>query len=221
MKGLRYLTLAAVGLLSSLAVPTTARATTITYSIVGSFSGATFGTGGLTATAQNGGTLSIVSGSGLGVLGGGGGLGAGLDAIDNTESVLFSFDSGGATGVAFGSDAAFSNGGGLLMNLEAFDVHGASLGLLTFNILDATSIGTPIDVSALFGNVVLSAFRIAGPGTDVGIELHSVAFTDVAATAVPEPGTLLLCASGLALVGRARRRATQATRRRSACADTR
>jgi hypothetical protein len=210
MKGLRYFVMAAAGLLSSLVMPSVARATTITYSAVGSFSGTTFSTSGLTATAQNAGTLSIVSGAGLGVLGGGGGLGGGLDAIDNNESVLFSFDSGGATGVAFGSDAAFSNGGGFLMNLEAFDVHGASLGVQTFNILNATSSGTPIDVSALFGNVVLSAFRIAGPGTDVGIELHSVVFNDVASTAVPEPGTLLLCASGLAFVGRARarRRAT-------------
>lgn len=204
MKGLRYLTMAAAGLLSSLAVPSVARATTITYSVVGSFSGTTFSNSGLTATAENGGTLSIVSGAGLGVLGGG--LGGGLDAIDTDESVLFSFDSGGATGVAFGAGAAFSNGGGLLMNLEAFDAHGASLGLLTFNILDAVSNGTPLDVSALFGNVVLSAFRIAGPGTDVGIELHSVAFTDVASTTVPEPGTLLLCATGLTFVRRFRGR---------------
>jgi hypothetical protein len=218
MKGLRYITITAVGLLSLLAMPAVVGATTITYSIVGSFSGTTFTNSGLTATAQNGGTLSIVSGSGLGVLGGG--LGGGLDAIDNDESVLFSFDSGGATGVAFGAGAGFSNGGGLLMNLEAFDVHGASLGLQTFNFLDAVSNGTPIDVSALFGNVVLSAFRIAGPGTDVGIELHTVAFTDVAPAAVPEPGTLLLCASGLAFVGRARRRAA-ATRRRSVSADIR
>ena len=126
--------------------------------------------------------------------------------------MLFSFDSGGATGVAFGADAGFTNGGGLLMNLEAFDVHGASLGLQTFNFLNAVSNGTPIDVSALFGNVVLSAFRIAGPGTDVGIELHSVAFTDAAPAAVPEPGTLLLCVSGLAAA---------AIRRRSASADIR
>ena len=217
MKGLRYIAITMVGLLSSLAMSAVAGATTITYSIVGSFSGTTFTNSGLTATAQNGGTLSIVSGKGLGVLGGGGGLGPGFDAIDNDESVLFSFDSGGATGVAFGANAGFSNGGGSLMNLEAFDVHGASLGIQTFNFLDALATGTPLDVSALFGNVVLSAFRIAGPGTDVGIELHSVAFTDAAPAAVPEPGTLLLCASGLALVGRARRRA--AIRKRSASAD--
>src|SRR5262249_25208101 len=102
-------------LVSSLAAPSVARATTITYANVGSFSGTTFDTGGLTATAQNAGTLSIVQGHGLGVLGGGGGLGAGSDAIDNNESVLFSFDSGAATDGAFGANAAFSNRGWLLL----------------------------------------------------------------------------------------------------------
>src|SRR5262249_45481058 len=168
-------------LVSSLAAPSVARATTITYANVGSFSGTTFDTGGLTATAQNAGTLSIVQSHGLGVLGGGGGLGAGSDAIDNNESVLFSFDSGAATDVAFGANASFSNGGELLMDLEAFDIHGASLGVKTFNFLDAVNVNPVLNVSALFGNTVLSAFRIAGPGTNVGIELDKVTFTDAAA----------------------------------------
>ncbi len=197
MNPLRYIVTTAL-FVSSLAVPSLARATTITYANVGSFSGTTFDTGGLTATAQNGGTLSIVQSQGLGVLGGG--LGGGVDAIDNNESVLFTFDSGAATDVAFGANAGFSNGGGLLMNLEAFDIHGASLGVQTFNFLDAVNVNPVLNVSALFGNTVLSAFRIAGPGTDVGIELDKVAFTDAATPpAVPEPGTLILCATGLAL----------------------
>jgi hypothetical protein len=199
MKALRYIT--ATVLLSSLAVPSVARATTITYSNVGSFNGTAFTTSGLTATAENGGTLAIVSGLGLGVLGGLGGSGGGFDAIDGTESVRFSFDSGGATGVAFGSIAGFSNGP-QLMNLEAFDVLGASLGVQSFNLFDSISSGTRLDVSALFGDVVLSAFRIAGSGQTNGIELHQVAFTDAAAPpAVPEPTTLVLCTTGLILAG--------------------
>jgi hypothetical protein len=201
MNALRSITaITATVLLSSLAAPSAARATTITYTTVGSFSGTTFTTSGLTATAENGGTLAIVAGTGLGVLGGLGGSGGSFDAIDGDESVRFSFDSGGATDVAFGSIAAFSNGS-QLMNLEAFDVHGVSLGVQTFNIFDSVSLDTPLDVSALFGDVVLSAFRIDGNGQTLGIELHRVAFTDAPPAAVPEPTTLLLCTTGLALAG--------------------
>jgi hypothetical protein len=201
MNALRYIT--ATVLLSSLAAPSVARATTITYSAVGSASVGTFTTSGLTATAGNGGTLAIVSGLGLGVLGGFGGGGGSFDAIDGTESVRFSFDSGGATDVRFGSVAAFTNGLSPLMNLEAFDINGGSLGVQTFDIFDSISNGTPLDVSALFGDVVLSAFRLAGNGQAVGIELHKVAFTDAPppAPAVPEPTTLLLCTTGLVLAG--------------------
>ncbi len=200
----RYPALAAILLVAPLMLPLAASATTIEYSTVGSFTGTTFATGGLTATAQNAGTLSIVSGSGLGVLGGG--LSGSFDAIDANESVLFSFDSGAATDVAFGASGGFSNGASsFLMNIEGFDIHGVSLGIQTFDFLNAVSFGTPINVSALFGNTTLSAFTIAGNGEPVGIELFHVAFTDVDAVpdpaTVPEPTTLLLCATGLAIGG--------------------
>jgi len=213
MKALRYIT--AAFLLSLLAAPSVAQATTITYTTVGSFNGTTFTTSGLTATAENGGTLAIVSGTGLGVLGGLGGSGGSFDAIDGTESVRFSFDSGGATDVAFGSIAGFSSGS-QIMNLEAFDLLGASLGVQTFNLFDSVSLGTPLDVSALFGDVVLSAFRIAGSGQLNGIELHQVAFTDAAEPppAVPEPTTLLLCTTGLVLAGTRKLRARVARQAR-------
>jgi hypothetical protein len=191
MHAFRYI--AVTVLLSSLAAPSVARATTITYTNVGSFNGTTFTTSGLTATAENAGTLAIVSGTGLGVLGGLGGSSGSFDAIDGTESVRFSFDSGGATDVAFGSIAGFSTGS-QVMNLEAFDVHGLSLGVQAFNLFDSVNAGTPLDVSALFGDV---------------IELHQVAFTDAAPPppAVPEPTTLLLCTTGLVLAGTRKLRA--------------
>jgi hypothetical protein len=202
MNPYRYFAATVLLSLSSLLVPSAAKATTIDYSTVGAFSGASFTTNGLTATAQKGGTLSIESGRGLGVQGGG--LSGSFDAIDEDESVLFSFVSGAATGVAFGASGGFSNGASsFLMNVEGFDTHGASLGIQTFDFLTAVSFGTPIDVSALFGNVQLSAFSVAGNGEAVGIEMLHVAFTDAAEPppAVPEPTTLLLCVSGLAMAG--------------------
>lgn len=198
--------IAATILVSSLALPALAGATTIDYSTVGPFSGTTFTTNGLTATAQNAGTLSIKSGIGLGVVGGG--LPPDIDAIDGNESVLFSFQSGAATDVAFGGSSGFSNSASnFFLNLEGFDIHGTSLGIQTFNFLDAISFATPIDVSAAFGDVPLSAFTIAGNGQSVGIELLKVTFTDAATPpAVPEPATLLLCGSGLAFIGARLRR---------------
>lgn len=83
------------------------------------------------------------------------------------------------------------------MTLEAFDLSGLSLGLHTFDPNSAT--GSFIDVSGLYGNVTLSAFRLAGGGNlDAGLtggSLRLVNFTD--APQVPEPATLLLCATGL------------------------
>lgn len=203
MHALRYI--AATVFVSSLAMPSAVRATTIDYSSVGSFTGTTFTTDGLTATAQNGGTLSLESGRGLGVQGGG--LSGSFEAIDGDEAVLFAFQNGNATDVAFGASGGFSNGASsLLLNLEGFDTHGVSLGHQTFGFLNAVSFGTPINVSSLFGNTALSAFSIAGNGQAVGIELFHVAFNDPAPAAVPEPATLVLCATGLALAGARRMR---------------
>lgn len=200
MRTLGYLATAV--LVSSLALPTLADATTINYQTVGTFAGTSFDTNGLTATAENGGSLDITF-HGLGVAGG---ANVGVSTIDSSEAVRFTFDSGGATGVAFGFNAGFTNNGAVLMNVEGFDLQGGSLGLTTFNVFSAVAPGTPISVSALFGNVALSAFRIAGTGPNVGGSLRSVAFTDAPPPpAVPEPTTLLLCTTGLAFVGYRRR----------------
>lgn len=198
--------LATAVLVSSFALPTLAGATTINYQGVGDFAGTSFSINGLTATAENGGSLGI-SFTGLGVVGG---LDPGRVLIDTTESVRFTFDSGGATGVAFGYSAGTSNSAAnRVWNIEGFDLQGASLGLATFDIIDAVGV-TPINVSARFGNVALSAFRLFGNGGNSGGSLARVAFTDAPPPpAVPEPTTLLLCTTGLAFAGYRRRRMTR------------
>lgn len=204
--------LATTVLASSLAMPALAGATTLDYTVLGDITGmSSFSTNGLTATAGGGGTLDINS-SGLGVVGG-----VHPFTIDTSESVLFSFDSGGATGVGFGSATAFRNPSVPATTpilVEAFGVGGASLGVWGFPVFGTVGMGTPIDVSGLFGNVPLTAFRIAGSGVEAGIGVWQVKYTNAPpqAPAVPEPTTLVLCASGLVLVGWRKSRATRAPR---------
>lgn len=191
--------LAATVLVSSLSLPAVARATTIQYTPFRPFTGPSFATGGVTATAEHGGNLAIDV-FGLGVEGG-----FRINTIDESESVLFAFDSGGATDVAFYAGFSYrENDANRTMMFEGFAVGGASLGTRTFDT--AGAVGGYTDVSGAFGDVVLSAFRIAGLGQLTGIGVDYIRFTEVEGvpgppSSVPEPTTLVLCATGLVLAG--------------------
>jgi hypothetical protein len=144
--------------------------------------------GGLTATAGAGQFLFVAPATGLGVLGG-----QGNQYIDTSESVLFEFASGAATDVSFTRLGAVG-GSNTSMNLEGFGVGGGSLGIVAFSPVTASI----FDVSARFGGVALSGFRIAGNGQVSGVAIRTVSFTTAAA--VPEASTLAM--GGLvALVG--------------------
>ena len=93
--------------------------------------------------------------------------------------MLFSFTAGTATGVSFTIGAAQRDlyAPNTLMNLEGFDASGNRIGSVTFDVFTASA----INVSAAFGNVPLSGFRVYGsggaPGVTVGITVMAVSFT--------------------------------------------
>lgn len=182
--------------------PTLAAAAFVDYTVPVPFTtNAPLTIGGLTATAGGGQSLGLDS-FGLGVVGGSDALGY---SIDTNESVLFEFTGGLAAGVSLIENFAF-NGGNQDLNLEGLGVGMASLGVVQFNIFA----GFPnLNVSAAFGDVPLSGFRIFGNGTGSGIDIASVSFTPVV-TSVPEldatAGTsaIALLAGALILVGERR-----------------
>lgn len=168
--------------------------------------------GGLTATTGGGEQIAIqqdVFFGGLGVVGGLTFDNSGFifEFIDGSESVLFSFEGGPATEVSFDWGFwLFTTDTSRIFSLEGFGAGGGSLGTVTFNITENQ------DVSALFGNVPLSAFKITGNSEKAGLVVGVVRFT---VSAVPEPESIVTALMGLALVGGLAYRSGRGWRRRA------
>ena len=154
-----------------------------------------FSQNGLTVTGSN--DLFIgqtLLGDGLGIVGGniGEAYPPGLvnsdQYIDNTESVLFSFNSAANKNVfiRFGTLLELPEAENI-GTIEAFGVNGSSLGTI---VLDSFS-NSDFSISNLYDNASISAFSYsAAPG--IGTIGRSVSFTPV-----PEPGAI----ASLALLG--------------------
>jgi hypothetical protein len=159
-----------------------ARADTVDYSQQGTFTQTTpLSVGGLTATPGTGQTLDIYA-YGLGVEGGFSPI-----YIDESDSVRFSFDAGAATGVSFSRSDVLQVSDAPMI-LEGFDASGASLGTVGFhaiaNLADPPA-DPPVNVSALFGGVPLSGFKISGNGSATGLTVWKVTFTPLPPDTTP------------------------------------
>jgi hypothetical protein len=148
--------------------------------------------GGVTATPAAS-QLQLLNTGGLGVVGG-----TSQYTIDGIESVKFTFDSGSATGVFLDYYYIVNQNPGLYSRPQAsitgFGVGGGSLGTLA--ILPFTSYPTT-NVSALFGNAVLSGFSVSGNQT--GMQISDIVYTSAVTT--PEPSAGTLAGAGTALLG--------------------
>lgn len=192
--------LAALALLAT-AGPGVASAAIVNYRAQGTdiLPGTTFDAGGITVTGS--GPLEIRSDFGLGIIGGAG-IGNGGQQIDNGETARFSFDGGPATGVSLLSTGIGSPTGNFVGTFQGFGASGQSLGTYNYFI---TPLQNPVNISAIFGNVVLSAFSFTGGEPGAGISVASITYT----SAVPEPTSLAMVGLGLAgagVVARMRRR---------------
>lgn len=112
--------------------------------------------------------------------------------VDGAEWIQFTFTGAPAIGVSYFVPAAGNtNGNGTVGDrfLEAFDALGNSLGSVAQD-----SSGT-FQVSTLFGNAPLSRFRLTA---DVDtFRVGSLTYELAQPTAIPEPSSLALAASGV------------------------
>jgi VCBS repeat-containing protein len=130
--------------------------TTIIFFNLPRFSTPIFQQDGVTITGSGN-----VVGGGTDDLDGGGRSGTDLGINDNFidpgEFIEFSFDAGAASGVSYVFGGAGNTDGDDLVgegNLEAFDVNGNSLGVLSSDARNG-------NISSLFGNQLISRFRLA------------------------------------------------------------
>jgi hypothetical protein len=164
-----------LALIPLLLAPATSRAqTTVDFRTMGTFQVAELHAGGLTAIGSA--DIYVLNLNGLGIVGG-----YTETYVDGNEFVTFRFDAGAASQVSYLVSAAGNlDGDGDVGDsfLEAFDVSGHSLGSVPVNE------GGPHDVSAAFGNVPLSGFRVTAniDGLRIGSVSHTPMPTPVLRT---------------------------------------
>ncbi|XGV98411.1 MAG: PTPA-CTERM sorting domain-containing protein [Leptolyngbya sp. BL-A-14] len=156
------------------------QAATVNFANQGSFTTSQFSQNGVTVTGSN--TLQFTNGVGFGV------VGNSNQSVDSGESALFAFSPGGASNVSLQSNILSQNGGGTsLFSLEGFGLGGNSLGKASVSFgVSALN----INVSGLFKNATLSAFRFTSdglPSPTNGAIFSSLTFTPVS---VPTPALL-------------------------------
>jgi hypothetical protein len=120
------------------------------FTTLGTFQTPSLDVGGIVVTGSA--NINVLNLNGLGVVGG-----IFDDTIDGSEFLEFSFSAGIALEVSYDvSSAGNQDGDGTAGDaiLEAFDVGGTSLGTV------AVSGSGTLDVSGMFGNVPLSAFKV-------------------------------------------------------------
>lgn len=179
----------------------TAQATPITYSFSGSSTYTSYAqsAGGetvtITATSTNGNSLVKLNSNGLGVVQVSGGGSNTVDATSGrTESLLFSFDESFKL-LSFSLDNAQSN--------ESF-ILSWGLGALTTGTESVVPIGsTLINPYSVVGNAVGDWFQISATrngSTQSSFYISNLTIDTVSRNSqtVPEPGSLLLAALGLA-----------------------
>jgi hypothetical protein len=163
-----------LALIPVLLVPATSRAqTTVDFTSMGTFQVAELHAGGLTATGSA--DIYVLNLNGLGIVGG-----YTETYVDGNEVVTFRFDAGAAVQVSYFVSAAGNlDGDGDVGDsfLEAFDVSGHSLGSVPVNGAG------PFDVSAAFGDALLSGFRVTA-NLD-GLRIGSVSYTTMPTPVVP------------------------------------
>lgn len=164
-------------------------------------------------TASAGGVTSVVFGSTIhdsvdlddGVKDGSGLAGDSYFFSSGATGITFTFDAAALGGLPTHAGLVWTDGAGTT-SFEAFDSFGVSLGVFgPFSLADGSVNGETAEdrflgVTELGG---ISAIKISNSGG--GIEIDHLQY-GLAGTPVPEPGTLLLLGSGLALGFRSRRR---------------
>ncbi|MBW4661392.1 MAG: PTPA-CTERM sorting domain-containing protein [Drouetiella hepatica Uher 2000/2452] len=170
-----------------------ATAATVDFRNQGNLTTPQFSQNGLTVTGSN--TLNITSGgffSGLGV------VGNTNQAIDLGESALFQFSPDGASNVSLFSSFIFVSGGtsNASFNFEGFAPGGNSLGVVSLSLSGFFPAIQPsgLDVSGLFSNSTLSAFRFTSdgaPSPTTGANISQLSFNPIAPpTPIPTPALL-------------------------------
>lgn len=138
---------------------------TVDYKTQGTFTTTSLDLGGLTVTGS--GTVNVLNGNGLGVVGG-----VFDNTVDGTEYLRFSVNGGAAADVSYiVTSAGNQNGNGFVgeATIEAFDHSGTTLGTRAVN-----GAGT-MDVSTLFADLPISAF-VATANVD-NFRIGSAAYT--------------------------------------------
>ena len=161
-----------------------ALATTERFTGLGTFTTPSIANGNLTVTGSA--DINVLQFNGLGIVGG-----FNDTVVDSLEFISFSF----AADAVLDVEILFSFRNGVLeTDIEGFEPGGASLGTATL----VMPFDSPLDVSALFGDVPLESVTLTA--TFASFRIGRISFTPI-----PEPSAALLLGFGLVVLAGRRR----------------